>query len=235
MKLVLFSLFTAFIFQSSAQTIINDKNAEIRNVSAFTGIKVSGGIDVYLSQSNECALAVSASDEKYNVNIKTEVRNGILHISYDGNSFKLGLNRKLRAYISFKNLESLEGSGASDFIINRALEANSIKIELSGASEIKGNLHLDNLLLNIEGASVVKVNGTVKNIKINASGASDMKNYDLVVDNCIAELSGASDVKITVNKSLSAKASGASLLYYKGNPEKTEISSSGASNISQRN
>ena len=76
MKLVLFSLFTAFIFQSSAQTIINDKNAEIRNVSAFTGIKVSGGIDVYLSQSNECALAVSASDEKYNVNIKTEVRNG---------------------------------------------------------------------------------------------------------------------------------------------------------------
>jgi hypothetical protein len=60
-------------------------------------------------------------------------------------------------------------------------------------------------------------------------------NYDLVVDNCIAELSGASDVKITVNKSLSAKASGASLLYYKGNPEKKEISSSGASNISQRN
>jgi hypothetical protein len=235
MKLVLFSLFTAFIFQSSAQTIINDKNAEVRNVGVFTGIKVSGGIDVYLSQSNEYALAVSASNEKYNVNIKTKVRNGILHISYDGNSFRLSPNRKLRAYISFKNLESLEGSGASDFIINGTLEANSIKIELSGASEIKGALHFDNLLLNIEGASVVKVNGTVKNIKINASGASDMKNYDLVVDNCIAELSGASDVKITVNKSLSAKASGASLLYYKGNPEKTEISSSGASNISQRN
>jgi hypothetical protein len=235
MKLVLLFLFIAFIFQSSAQTIINDKNAEVRNVSAFTGIKVSGGIDVYLSQSNEYALAVSASDEKYNVNIKTEVRDGVLNISYDGNSFRLSPNRKLRAYISFKTLENLEGSGASDFIISETLKANSIKIELSGASEIKGALHFDNLLLNIEGASVVKVNGAVKNIKINASGASDIKNYDLVVDNCIAELSGASDVKITVNKSLSAKASGASLLYYKGNPEKKEISSSGASNISQRN
>ena len=235
MKLVLFFLFTAFTFQSHAQTIINDKNAEVRNVSAFTGIKVSGGIDVYLSQSNEYALAVSASDKKSNVNIKTEVHNGILHIFYDGNSFRLSPNHKLRTYISFKTLESLEGSGASDFIINGTLKANSLKIELSGASEIKGNLHLDNLLLNMEGASIVKVNGTVKNIKINASGASDMKNYDLVVDHCIAELSGASDVKITINKSLSAKASGASLLYYKGNPKKTELSSSGASNISQRN
>jgi hypothetical protein len=235
MKLILFFLFIAFTFLSPAQTIINDKNAEVRKISDFTGIQVSGGIDVYLSQSNEYALAVSASDEKYNADIKTEVRNGILLISYDGNSFRLNSNRKLRAYISFKTLESLEGSGASDFIINGTLKANSIKIELSGASEIKGTLHLDNLLLNLEGASIVKANGTVKNIKINANGASDIKNYDLVVDHCVAELSGASDVKITINKSLSAKASGASLLYYKGNPEKTEISSSGASSISQRN
>jgi len=228
MKLLLF-------FQPSAQTIINDKNAEVRNIIDFTGIKVSGGIDVYLSQSNGYALAVSASDEKYNVNIKTEVRNGILHISYEGNSFRLSPNRKLRAYISFKTLENLEGSDASNFIINGILNASNFKIKLSGASEVKGTLHFDNLLLNMEGASIVKVNGTVKNIKINASGASDMKNYDLVVDNCIAELSGASDIKITIDKSLSAKASGASLLYYKGSPEKTEISSSGASNISQRN
>ena len=235
MKLVLIFVFTAFSFQSFAQTIINDKNAEVRNVSSFTGIKVSGGIDVYLSQSNQYALAVSASDEKFNANIKTEVRDGILNISYDGNSFPLSPNRKLRAYISFKTLVSLEGSDASDFIITETFKANSIKIELSGASEIKGRLHFDNLLLNIGGASVAKINGSGKNIKINASGASDIKNYDLVVDNCIAELSGASDVKITINNSLSAKASGASLLYYKGNPEKTDTSASGASNISQRN
>ncbi len=235
MKLVLFFLLTAFNFQSSAQTIINDKNAEVRSINAFTGIKVSGGIDVYLSQSNEYALAVSASDEKYNADIKTEVRNGILNISYNGNSFRLNSNRKLRAYVSFKTLESLEGSGASNFIISGTFKAYSIKIELSGASEIKGSLHFDNLLLNMGGASVVKINGSGKNIKINASGASDIKNYDLVVDNCIAELSGASDVKITINKSLSAKASGASLLYYKGNPEKTDTNASGASNISQRN
>ena len=221
--------------QSFSQTIINDKNAEVRNVGSFSGIKVSGGIDVYLSQSDDYALAVSASDDKFRNEIKTEINNGVLTISYDGGSFRYNSNRRLRAYVSFKTLESLEASGACDFIINQTFKSGSVKIKLSGACEIKGSVNIDNLQINISGASTVKINGIVQNIKIDASGASDIKNYDLAVDNCVADLSGASDVKITVNKSLSAKASGASSLYYKGNPERKDVSSSGASSISQRN
>ncbi len=74
--------------RSNAQTVINDKNVEVRNVSSFSAIKVSGGIDVYLSQSNEDAVAVSASDEKYRDDIKTEVKNGVLNIYFDNNSFR---------------------------------------------------------------------------------------------------------------------------------------------------
>ena len=221
--------------QSFSQTIINDKNAEVRNVGTFSGIKVSGGIDVYLSQSDDYALAVSASDDKFRNDIKTEINNGVLTISYGGGSGRYNTNRRLRTYVSFKTLESLEASGACDFIINEIFKSGSVKVKLSGACEIKGSVNIDNLQLNVSGASTVKLNGTVQNIKIDASGASDVKNYDLAVDNCVADLSGASDVKITVNKSLSAKASGASSLYYKGNPERKDVSSSGASSISQRN
>lgn len=235
MKAILLILCTLFSIQTFSQTIINDKNAEVRNVSTFSAINVSGGIDVYLSQSNEYALAVSASEEKYRDGIKTEVKNGILNISYEGGGFRFNGDRKLRAYISFASLQSLEGSGACDFIINGIYKAGSVKIKLSGACDIKGKIDFDNLQLDVSGASTVKVNGNVRNIKIKASGASDVKNYDLVVDNCIADISGASDVKITVNNSLTVKASGASSLNYKGNPEKKDASSTGASNISHRN
>lgn len=231
---VLFFL-TALTVPSFGQTIIHDENAGVRNIPAFSGIKVSGGIDVYLSQSEDYALAVSASDQKYRDDIRTEVNNGILNISYDGGSFRLNANRKLRVYTSFQNLVSLEASGASRLIFSNMFEASSVKMELSGASEIKGTVRITNLVLNISGASTVKVEGTVKNLKMNASGASDVKNYTLITDNCVAELSGASDVRITVNKSLSAKATGASTLYYKGYPEKSDINSSGASNVSQKN
>lgn len=235
MKYVLLIFLTAFSLQSFSQTIINDKNAEVRTVGSFSAIKASGGIDVYLSQSDDYALAVSASAEKYRDAIKTEVKNGVLNISYNGSAIRFSSNPKLRAYISFKSLESLEGSGACDFIINGSFKGNSLKIKLSGASDIQGNISFENVDLNMSGASIVKVNGRVSNIKISSSGASDVKNYDLITDNCIADISGASDIKITVNKSLNAKASGASSLYYKGNPEKKDVSSNGASSISQRN
>ena len=121
------------------------------------------------------------------------------------------------------------------FIINESFKGNSLKIKLSGASDVQGNMNFENVDLNLSGASAVKVNGAVSNIKISASGASDVKNYGLVVNNCVADISGASDIKITVNNSLNVKASGASSLYYKGNPEKKDVSSSGASSVSQRN
>jgi len=235
MKSLLFFLFTAFAFQSFGQTVINDKNAEVRNITSFSAIKVSGGIDVYLSQSDEEALAVSASDENIRDNIKTQVKNGVLNIWYDGGKFRFNSDRKLRAYVSFKTLQSLEASVACDFIINGIFKAPTVRVKLSGACDIKGNINFDDLQLDISGASTVKVNGNVQNIKIDASGASDVKNYELVADNCVADISGASDVKITVNKSIAAKASGASSLFYKGNPERKDVSSSGASTISQRN
>lgn len=237
MKSFLTLLFTTVCCTAFAQqNIINDANAEVRNVDSFSGIKVSGGIDVYLSQSSDYALAVSAVDTKYRDNLRAEVRNGILTIWYD--SDKMGWPRgdkKLRAYISFKSLESLEASGACDFKINGTIEVNTLSLKLSGASDIDGSVKLNNMTMDLSGASTVKINGSVQNLKLNASGASDIKSYDLVTENCIAVISGASDIRITVNNSITASASGASSLHYRGNPEKKDVATSGASSISQRN
>ncbi|MGH2566137.1 MAG: GIN domain-containing protein, partial [Ginsengibacter sp.] len=134
---LLFIACSSLVF--SQQTVINDANAVVRDVTLFSGIKVSGGIYVYLSQSDNYSLAVSASEDKYRDNIKTEVKNGVLVISYDNDHFGRNYgDKKLRAYISFKTLESIEGSGASDIIINGDLNLNSLLLKLSGASDMKG-------------------------------------------------------------------------------------------------
>ncbi|MEP6585073.1 MAG: head GIN domain-containing protein [Ginsengibacter sp.] len=237
MKSLFILLFTIFCFSAFAQqNIINDVNAQVRDVTAFSGIKVSGGIDVWLSQGNDYALAVSAIEEKYRDNIKTEIRNGVLTIWYDSDNLKWNRgDKKLRAYISFKMLERLEASGACDLKINETLNVENLVLRLSGACDINGAVKVSNMTMDLSGASTVKITGHVDNLKLESSGASDVKNYDLVVENCIAKLSGASDVKITVNNSITASASGASSLNYKGNPEKKDVATSGASSISQRN
>lgn len=235
MKLFFTVLFTCLFVTTFGQVVINDKNAELRQVGPFNGIRVSGGFDVYLSQGKEHAVAVSGSEKRYTDNIKVEVENGILVVSYAGGSLTFNEKRNLRAYISFKDLQSIEGSGACDIKIQDQIESNTLRVRLSGACEIKGNINIANLDVNLAGASTSKLEGRVDNVRIDASGASDLKNYNLVVSNCIAQLSGASDVKITVNNSLSVKASGASTLNYRGNPQKTEINTSGASSASQKN
>ncbi|MEO5500436.1 MAG: head GIN domain-containing protein [Ginsengibacter sp.] len=234
MKYLLIALI-AFSFTSArAQTVINDKNVQQRDVSKFWGIKVSGGIDLYISQSNDYALAVSASEEKYLDEIVTTISDGILTISQKNTGFRMSGDRKLRAYVSFKELESLEATGASDIIINDELKSNALRMKLSGASDIRGKIDIENLVMNISGASTLKLNGHTTNLTLEASGASDLKNYELSVDNCIAVVSGASDIRLTINKSISAKASGASTLYYKGQPQQRNVESSGASSIAQR-
>ncbi|MFS8082272.1 MAG: GIN domain-containing protein, partial [Ginsengibacter sp.] len=128
MKYLLIALLAFGFTCSQAQTVINDKNVQLRDVGKFWGIKVSGGIDVYLSQGQDYALAVSASEERFRDAINTEVRDGILVISFNNeNILKFDNNKNLRAYISFKELESLEVSGASDIIINDALKSNAIR------------------------------------------------------------------------------------------------------------
>lgn len=219
----------------TAQKIINDKNVEVRSVADFTGIKVSGGLNVYLSQSNEYAVGVSASKEEYRNNIKTEVVNGILKVYYDGSSFFSSTPKDLRVYISFKKLESMEMSGACDASFVNPIKASDFKMIVSGASTLDGNVTFSNLSLTMSGASTLKIDGKIENLKLSASGASDLKNYNLKVENCIAKVSGASDVKISVGSSLNVKASGASTFFYKGNPAVTQSDSSGASEISRKN
>jgi hypothetical protein len=235
-RIVLFFLLAAATTIAHAQKeLVVDANAELRTVSGtFTSIKVSGGIDLYLSQSPDQAVAISASEDKYKEGIKTVVENGTLRIYYDGDKGLSLKNRKMRAYVSFKTLEKLEASGASDVHVSGELAVDALEMQLSGASDFKGRIKVSSLKLELSGASDVSIEGTATVITIESSGASDVKGFGLVTDICTAKVSGASDVNITVNKELNAHASGASEIYYKGDGVIKEMHSSGASSIAKR-
>ena len=235
-RIILFFMFIATtIFAQAQNEFVVDANAEIRTVSGtFNAIKVSGGIDLYLSQSNEQAIAISASEDKYKEGIKTVVENGTLRIYYDGDKGFNMRNKKMRAYVSFKDLEKLEASGACDVRVSGELIATALEMQLSGASDFKGKIKVSSLNLQLSGASDVNIDGTATVVNIESSGASDVKGFDLISDICTAKASGASDVNITVNKELNAHASGASDIYYKGDAVIKEMHSSGASSVGKK-
>ncbi|HTS44085.1 MAG TPA: head GIN domain-containing protein [Puia sp.] len=233
-KLILFSLGMLIASMIWAQkNVITDPNAEVRpNLNGFHAIEVSNAIDLYLSQGNEETVAVSAKDVKYRDRIRTEVKNGVLKIWYDNNGWKWDNgNKKMKAYVSFKTLDRLNASGASDVAVDGTISGDRLDIGLSGASDFKGAVNVKELHMDQSGASDVTISGTATTLTIQASGASDVKGYNLVVDNCDAHASGASDIRVSVNKELNAHASGASSIYYRGTAVIRELHSNGASSV----
>jgi hypothetical protein len=233
---ILFSFFTVALSQDV--TVINDMNAEVRSVSgSFHGIRVSSAIDVIISQGNEEAVVVSASEEKYRRKIKTEVKDGILKIWYDNEGLKINwgnFDMKLRAYVSVKNLDMIDVSGACDVKVEGVLKGNQLKVGLSGASSFKGEVEYSEMNVEQSGASDSKVKGKVGSLTVEVSGASDFKGFDLVSQNCSAEASGASDIQVTVEKDLKVSSSGASDIEYKGSASISNYKTSGGSSIKKR-
>jgi hypothetical protein len=236
MKKILLSLFFVMALYSIgiAQKTIQDPNAEVREAKNFHAIEVSNAFDVYLSQGNDESVAVSAADPEYRNRIIVEVKSGVLIVRYENKMRWNSGNKKLKAYISFKQIDKLNVSGACDVFIVENWKAENLKIDLSGASNLKGKLDAGKLMVDLSGASDMTLTGSVGQCNVEASGASDFKGFDLVVEYCNAKASGASDIKITVNKELSAEASGASDVKYRGSGLIRDIKTSGASSISRR-
>lgn len=230
-------LFISVAFISGAQKTIHDANATARTVSSFHAISVSNAFDVIITQGSEEGLAVSARYKEDINNIKTSVENGVLKIWYDTDmkNVQWGKDKRLKAYIAVKNLDEIKASGATNINLEGNFKATSLKLRLSGASDLKGDIAVDGkLYINMSGASDLKITGYANDVEIDASGASDVKGYDFKANTCSVDASGASDVRITVDKEVSAKLSGASSLHYKGSALMRDVKTNGSSSISRK-
>jgi hypothetical protein len=232
-------LFFAALLTISAvaqDKVVNDANAQKRTVPTFHAISVSGGVDLFLTQSTSEAVAVSANKLEDRDRIKTEVVDGVLKIYYDapmGFTFSF-TSRKLKAYVSVKNIDELRASGGSDVDVNGTLAVSTLKMGISGGSDFKGKVDVTELDIHQSGGSDVDISGRAVNVKIGASGGSDFNGYELTTDKCFAHCSGGSDITVTVNKELSADASGGSDIHYRGTGTVTKAGSSGGGSIKKR-
>jgi hypothetical protein len=212
--------------------VIYDPNVVKREIGSFQAISVSDGIDLYLSQGGEEVLAVSANEIAQRDKIKTVVENGELKIYLDqGWNWKF---RKLRAYVSVKEITKLRASGGSDIVVKDSLKCDKLTIVLSGGSDFSGQVTTNYLTVEQSGGSDLNIRGNVVNARIGASGGSDFRGYDLITEYAILQTSGGSDASITVVKEMAATASGGSDVNYKGNPVIKYRSASGGGSISKR-
>jgi hypothetical protein len=234
-KIIVCLLFIVSGFTVSAQNVVRDANAQVRNVGAFTKIRVSSAINLYLSQGTTQGVAVSSEDQNITSKIRTEVKDGTLKIYVENGAWNgwNWSNKHLKAYVTFTTLEMLDVSGACNVELTDPINVADLKLELSGASNMKGAIKGNSLNFDIDGASNAKIDVTGTSVMISESGASNFKG-DVSSSKTSFDLSGASttDVDGTAGN-LTVDASGAS--NFKGGDlqaENCKIEATGASSAS---
>jgi hypothetical protein len=228
-------LFALLLFLASChKLVINpswDISSEIRPMDFFNQIDVRNAIKVEIiqdiSQQQTVVVETNSNLQKY---VITEVKSGKLIIRLK-KDIRIRKNPTIKVYVTVNDLNEIQISDASNIDFNGTFTCKTMKMNASGASRIQGDVFINNLDLHLSGASELKLYGQIGKLNAKLSGASSLKDFDLNIDALVVELSGASQGRVTVNHSIDIEASGASTLYYKGNPTINSIELSGASNI----
>jgi len=200
---------------------------EDRQVSGFTKLEIGGASKVYLMQGDQEKLVIEADDDEIS-EIITEVNGNKLKISTKsgwGRSF-----HEMTIYLTFKDLEYIDFSGAVEVVSENALSFNDLAMDISGAADLNLEFTADRFEAEFSGASEVDFRGSCKSGYIELSGASDFDASEMEFVDLTVEVSGASDARVWASGTLNIDASGASSIRYKGSP-KISIDESGASSV----
>lgn len=206
----LFSAVSCNIAKLGATTGSGNTKSEKRDVSGFTKVEAVGAVTLQIDAQKDFRLEIEADDNLIPL-IKTEVSGDTLKISVKD---KISSKSKILIKISMPLVASLDVSGASTAVVSN-VKVESIKLEASGASKIT-------------------INGEADDLKIDSSGASGIEAEGLTTANAEVTASGASNSTVSASKNLIADASGASSIYYTGDPKNVEPKTSGASSIKQK-
>jgi hypothetical protein len=234
--LVLAVLLTGCCGLIPKQTTITGSGNVVTREEVFTDfdkVEVSHAFTVDISQGDSFRVVVRVDDNLVEY----------LEVVKQGDTLKIGLepsplrnvrNATMEAEVTMPELTGLELSGASDGAVTGFKSSQPLDVKLSGASSLRGDIEAGDARFDLSGASSVTLSGSAKDVTIGASGASVIDLADFPVADAGVEASGASTATVNPSGSLDVGASGASHVYYVGNPTMGKIDTSGASSVERK-
>ncbi|WP_439128008.1 head GIN domain-containing protein [Polaribacter sp.] len=234
---ILTVLFITTLFTSCSVDMFNRVNGN-RNVISkqrtlaadFTGISVSNGIDLYISQDNKTAISVEADENLHEI-IITEVDNGILKIYTEKNIWQ---SKARKVYVTVNQLTSLKASSGSDVYGEDIIKTEEIAISSSSGADINIEIEAESVATSASSGSDIEVSGTATNHASNAASGSSINAYNLKSKNVIVSAASGADIDIFASEKIEARASSGGDVDFKGNPKKVSKKSSSGGSISQK-
>jgi hypothetical protein len=203
------------------------------NITGFDKVDVSNAFKVDIRQGDSFRVVIRVDDNLLEY----------LDVAKRGSTLRIGLEpgraynirrATMEADVTMPELTSLELSGATQATISGFESTERLDVDVSGASQLRGDIEAGDARFEVSGASQVTLSGSAGDVTINVSGASTANLADFSVGDASVEASGASKVTVNTSGRLDAEASGASSVFYLGNPTLGNIDTSGASSVERK-
>src|SRR5450759_451362 len=201
-----------------------------RKTDSFTGIKVSSGIDVYLKQGNDESVSVEA-DENLHEYILTEVRGGVLNVYSE---YNIREAERKRVYVTMKKVNSVRTTSAGDVFGEAPIHSDRLELSASSAGNIKLEVNAKDINIDISSSGDMTLSGETDMLKVDLSSAGDLNAYDLKAREADVSVSSAGDADVYASEKITARASSAGDVIYKGDPKYVDAHSSSAGGIHKR-
>ena len=171
------------------------QQSETRSIGSFSGVKVTEGIDLYLSKADKESLRVEVTGTKLE-NIITEISGSYLRVHMRDGGYRGKVNAKV--YVTYVMVDKLSASSAGSIFSDGTLEANDMEVSASSAGSIEITLKANTVEASASSAGEIELQGKTRKLEIEASSAGQIDAYDLEAQQVSAEASSAGSLKLTV-------------------------------------
>lgn len=196
--------------------------------SDFDSLQISNAFQAEITASDSYLVEVTIDDNLVD-QLQVEQQGKTVKIGLEPNT---GINQAtMRARIAMPALVSLAASGAARANVTGFKSGETMRINVSGASTVQGDMETGDLAVDVAGASKLILAGSGDSLRATASGASTANLSDFAVTDADVEAHGASHINVNASGTLDAKAGGASSVRYTGDPTLGRIEEAGASTV----
>lgn len=222
------------ITQGNTQSVVVESDA---NLVPYIITKVDDGVlvidikknykninilKVHITVPNLESIVISGSGD---IKIPSVFKTNELYVKINGSG-------DLSAKFDVKSLEyRSSGSGDGSFSGVKGI----LKIYVNGSGDITArDLRLSDCNIKVSGSGDLNLSGSSEDLVIAVNGSGDIDAYQLQSVNVTVTVSGSGDIYTHPIESIHAKIAGSGDVYYKGDPVKTNISTSGSGDLIKR-
>jgi len=202
-----------------------------RNISSdFNQIKVSQGLDLYITQSNDVSLSIEADENLHDL-IMTDVENNILRI-YSSENIKRASSKKIM--LNINDISSIKATSGSNVYSTNTIKEDDLELASTSGANIKLDVKTQTLDCRSTSGSNIILRGSTNTLIAAATSGSNVKAEQLKAETSEVKATSGANISINTSKELTARATSGGDVRYSGNPKKVNKSDSSSGSVRQQ-